>query len=43
MLCKIIYFDEESITDFIQISEGGELEKTTQLLKESGIKEENGR
>lgn len=39
MLCKIIYFDEESITDFIQISEGGELEKTTQLLKESGIKE----
>lgn len=37
MLCKIIYFDEESITDYIQISEGGELERTSQLLNESGV------
>ncbi len=34
-LCKIVYFDEESVTDYIQIVEGGSLEKTTELLKES--------
>ena len=34
-LCKIVYFDEESITDYIQIVEGGTLEKTTELLNES--------
>ena len=29
---KIVYFDEESITDYVQIVEGGEMEKTTELL-----------
>ncbi len=30
-----MYFDEESVTDYIQIVAGGALEKTTELLKES--------
>lgn len=34
-LCKIVYFDEESVTDYIQIIKGGSLEKTTELLNES--------
>lgn len=34
-LCKIVYFDEESVTDYIQIVAGGALEKTTELLNES--------
>ena len=33
-LCKIVYFDEESVTDYIQIMLGGKLEKTTELLNE---------
>ena len=32
-ICKIVYFDEESITDYVQIIAGGELETTTELLK----------
>ncbi|MBO5349250.1 MAG: hypothetical protein J6A89_05485 [Clostridia bacterium] len=32
---KIIYFDEESVTDYVQIVEGGNLEKTTELLNET--------
>ncbi len=32
---KIIYFDEESVTDYVQIVEGGELEKTTELLNDA--------
>ena len=32
---KIVYFDEDSVTDYVQIIAGGELEKTTQLLKET--------
>lgn len=32
---KIIYFDEESITDYVQIVEGGEMEKTIELLNET--------
>lgn len=35
MLCKIVYFDEDSVTDYIQIVAGGRLEKTTELLKET--------
>lgn len=31
-LTKIIYFDESSVTDYIQIIEGGNLIKTTELL-----------
>lgn len=31
-LCKIVYFDEESVADYVQILDGGELEKTTELL-----------
>ena len=32
-ICKIVYFDEESITDYVQIVAGGELESTTELLR----------
>ena len=32
-ICKIVYFDEDSVTDYVQIIAGGALEKTTQLLK----------
>ncbi len=31
-LTKVIYFDEGSVTDYIQIIEGGQLVKTTELL-----------
>lgn len=31
---KIVYFDEESITDYLQIVAGGELKKTTELIRE---------
>ncbi|MFR8145395.1 MAG: DUF6414 family protein [Clostridia bacterium] len=34
-LQKIIYFDEESITDYVQIVEGGEMQKTIELLNET--------
>ncbi len=34
-LCKIIYFDEGSVTDYIQIVKGGKLEKTAELLSET--------
>lgn len=34
-ICKIVYFDEDSVTDYVQIIAGGELEKTTELLKET--------
>ena len=33
-LTKVIYFDESSVTDYIQIIEGGKLTKTTELLSE---------
>ena len=32
-ICKIVYFDEDSVTDYVQIVAGGELENTTELLK----------
>ena len=32
-ICKIVYFDEESVTDYVQIVAGGEMETTTELLK----------
>lgn len=31
-LCKIVYFDEESVTDYVQIVAGGEMENTIELL-----------
>ncbi|MCR5607673.1 MAG: DUF6414 family protein [Lachnospiraceae bacterium] len=34
-ICKIVYFDETSVTDYVQIVAGGELQKTTELLKET--------
>ena len=37
-LCKIVYFDEESVTDYMQIVAGGKLEKTTELLNETNDK-----
>lgn len=33
---KIVYFDEDSVTDYVQIVAGGKLEKTTELLNEKG-------
>ena len=41
-LCKVVYFDEESVTDYIQIVAGGKLEKTTELLNETTIDGEAG-
>ena len=38
-ICKIVYFDEESVTDYVQIVAGGEMETTTELLKTSEGKE----
>ena len=32
-ICKIVYFDEDSITDYVQIVVGGSLKTTTELLK----------
>lgn len=32
-ICKIVYFDEDSVTDYVQIIAGGEMETTTELLK----------
>lgn len=39
-ICKIVYFDEESITDYVQIVAGGELEETTELLRSREAQEE---
>ena len=39
-ICKIVYFDEDSVTDYVQIVAGGSLETTTELLKSGGVKEE---
>lgn len=36
-ICKIVYFDEESITDYVQIVAGGELETTEELLKSKEV------
>lgn len=41
-ICKIVYFDEESVTDYVQIVAGGELENTTELLKSRNMQEEQG-
>lgn len=41
-ICKIIYFDEDSITDYVQIVAGGELENTEELLNSREGKEEQG-
>ena len=32
---KVVYFDEESVTDYVQIVSGRTLEKTTELINES--------
>ena len=39
-ICKIVYFDEDSVTDYVQIVAGGELENTTELLKSKDAEEE---
>lgn len=39
---KIVYFDEESVTDYVQVKFGGNLETTTELLKESQKGSEGG-
>lgn len=39
-ICKIVYFDEDSVTDYVQIVAGGELENTTELLKSRDVSEE---
>lgn len=42
-ICKIVYFDEESVTDYVQIVAGGEMESTTELLKSrDGSVEQSG-
>ena len=32
-ICKIVYFDKESVTDYVQIVAGGIMENTTELFK----------
>ena len=39
-ICKIVYFDEESITDYVQIVAGGELTNTMELLNSRNVQEE---
>lgn len=39
-ICKVVYFDEESITDYVQIVAGGELTNTMELLNSREAKEE---
>lgn len=39
-ICKIVYFDEDSVTDYVQIVAGGDLENTTELLKSKDAEEE---
>ena len=39
-ICKIVYFDEDSVTDYVQIIAGGELENTTELLRSKNAEEE---
>lgn len=34
-ICKIVYFDDASVTDYIQIVKGGKFQQTTQLLDET--------
>ena len=41
-ICKIVYFDEESVTDYVQIVAGGEMETTTELLKSRELQESQG-
>lgn len=38
-ICKIVYFDEESVTDYVQIVAGGDLENTTELLTSRNAEE----
>lgn len=38
-ICKIVYFDEDTVTDYVQIVAGGELENTTELLKSRDAQE----
>ena len=37
-ICKIVYFDEDSVTDYVQIVAGGTLEKTTEYYEFVGTK-----
>lgn len=41
-ICKIVYFDEDSVTDYVQIVAGGELENTEELLNSRDASEEQG-
>lgn len=38
-ICKIVYFDEESVTDYVQIVAGGDLQITTELLNSREMQE----
>lgn len=38
-ICKIVYFDEDSVTDYVQIVAGGELQNTTELLRSRDLQE----
>jgi len=41
-LNKVIYFDEESVTDYVQIIAGGQLTQTTELLEHDANSGEGG-
>lgn len=38
-ICKIVYFDEDSVTDYVQIVAGGDMENTEELLNSRNVKE----
>ena len=37
-ICKIVYFDEDSVTDYVQIVAGGELENQGMHRKRKAFK-----
>lgn len=41
-ICKVVYFDEDSVTDYVQIVAGGELENTQELLNSREGQERQG-
>jgi len=41
-ICKIVYFDETSVTDYVQIVAGGEMPKNKKIFKENSGLEASG-
>lgn len=39
-ICKVVYFDEDSVTDYVQIIAGGQMENTAELLNTRDVGEQ---